>query len=431
MGPTKPARSSSSASLSLKTGNKLKRQQLYIEQKKKLSRARHEERHRRRKEEAKDPELRRQRLEKNQPASIDKKRIWDDVDDDSLGAVVDVAQLKRRRLEQAEAAAAAEADAAAAAAGEQAEKDDDVDSMLGSDDDDDDDESGEDDEEKKQRERAQRQPSLAPSAVSVSTNLDLTPDSLAADFKYLFSDEPPAMPKILVTTGLNGTIHKEAQEIAACFPNATYIPRSAHRYAYKYSVREIAKFAKNRGYTALLVVHEDLKRPSQLSVIHLNGEDHPPGPTLTYTIRNFAPGKAIPGHGNATNHYPELLLNGFKTPLGLLAAKSMSTLFPPKPELAGRQVVTLHNQRDYIFFRRHRYVFREARPTEKNVVGADGKEMEGVKGIRAGLQEMGPRMTLKLRRVDKGVGRAGSEGEDALKWQWKAKMEKKRTRFNL
>ena len=147
---------------------------------------------------------------------------------------------------------------------------------------------------------------------------------------------------------------------------------------------------------------------------------------------------------------PELLLNGFQTPLGLLAAKSMNTLFPPKPELAGRQVLTLHNQRDYIFFRRHRYIFREARATEKNVQGADGKEMEGVKGIRAGLQEIGPSkssaasadsgerdadcfagMTLKLRRVDKGIGKAGSEGEDALKWEWKAKMEKKRTRFNL
>jgi len=40
-------------------------------------------------------------------------------------------------------------------------------------------------------------------------------------------------------------------------------------------------------------------------------------------------------------------------------------------------------------------------------------------------------MTLKLRRVDKGVGKAGSEGDDALKWQWKSKMEKTRTRFNL
>lgn len=210
-------RGTSGPSLSLKTRNKLRRQQLYIQQKKATNKARHEERHRRRKEEAKDPELRRQRLERNQPASIDKKRIWDDVDDDSLGAVVDVAQLKRRRLEEAEAAAAAEADGAGK---NSEEKDDDVDSMLGSDDD----EGGEggsgDDEEraeKLQRERSRRQPSIAPSTVS--TNLDITPDSLAAQFKNLFSDEPPVMPKILVTTGLNGTIHKEAQEIASIFPN--------------------------------------------------------------------------------------------------------------------------------------------------------------------------------------------------------------------
>ncbi|KAK3905826.1 ribosome production factor 1 [Staphylotrichum tortipilum] len=419
-------RGSSGGSLSLKTSNKLRRKQLYVQQKKASGKERHEERHRRRKEEAKDPELRRERLEKNQPASIDKKRIWDDVDDDSLGAVVDVAQLKRRRLEQAEAAAAAEADGVVDDA---AEKDDDVDSMLGSDEEEEGDEDDEERKEKAQRERAQRQPSIAPSTTS--TNLELTPDALATQFKHLFSDEPPAMPKILVTTGINGTIHKEAEDFASFLPNATYIRRSAHRYGHKYSVREIAKYAKNRGYTALLVLHEDQKRPSQLSVCHLNGEDAPPGPTLTYTVRNYQPGKAILGHGNATNHYPELLLNGFKTPLGLLAAKSMNILFPPKPELAGRQVLTLHNQRDYIFFRRHRYMFREARPTEKNVVGADGKEIDAVKGIRAGLQEIGPRMTLKLRRVDKGIGRAGSEGEDALKWEWKAKMEKKRTRFNL
>lgn len=104
--------------------------------------------------------------------------------------------------------------------------------------------------------------------------------------------------------------------------------------------------------------------------------------------------------------------------------------------------MTLHNQRDYIFLRRHRYVFREKRETEKSVVGEDGKEMKGVEGIRAGLQELGPRMTLKLRRIDRGIGRAGSqpssEGgqaggaeEGPTHWEWKAKMEKKRTRFNL
>lgn len=76
-------------------------------------------------------------------------------------------------------------------------------------------------------------------------------------------------------------------------------------------------------------------------------------------------------------------------------------------------------------------VFREKRETEKSVIGTDGKPVEGVEGIRAGLQELGPRFTLKLRRVDKGVGRAGSEGEDAVQWEWKAHMEKQRTRFNL
>ncbi|KAK1756070.1 ribosome production factor 1 [Echria macrotheca] len=418
---------STGASLSLKTGNKLRRKSLYVSQKKTVGKARHEERHKRRREEAKDPELRRRRLEQNQPASIDKKRVWDDVDDDSLGAVVDVAQLKRRRLEEAEAEAAREADGG----GEEDEpEDDDADSML---DFDEEMESGDEDEEaedKKLRERrAERTPSIAPSTTS--TNLDLTPDSLTQNFQHLFSEELPPYPKILVTTSLNSTIHKEAEEIAALFPNSTYIRRSGHRYAHKYSIREIAKFAKNREYTALVVISEDRKRPYQLNIIHLNSQDAPPGPTLTYSIRGYQPGKTLIGHGNATNHYPELLLNGFKTPLGLLVAKSMHTLFPAQPELVGRQVVTLHNQRDYIFVRRHRYVFREARPTEKNVVDADGKEMAGVQGIRAGLQEIGPRMTLKLRRVDKGVGRAGSEGQDALKWEWKAKMEKKRTRFNL
>jgi ribosome production factor 1 len=48
--------------------------------------------------------------------------------------------------------------------------------------------------------------------------------------------------------------------------------------------------------------------------------------------------------------------------------------------------------KDFIFLRLHRYVFREARPTEKNVVDAEGKDMQGVQGIRAGLQELGPSM---------------------------------------
>lgn len=290
------ARTGGGPSLSNKTSNKIRRKDLYIQNKKAANKERHEERHRRRREENKDPELRKARLAKNQTITIEKKRIWDDGDDDSLGAVVDLAALKRRKLEEAEAA---EQGDAAMEDGDNEDHDEDLDSMLGSDDEEDEDE--EDREEKARAKRAQRQPSIAPSTTS--TNLDLTPDSLMRQFPNLFTDEPPPMPKILVTTSINASIHKEAQEIAAILPNSEYIRRSGHRWGHKYSVREIAKFAKNRGFTNLVVVHEDQKRPHALSVVHLNGEDVPPGPTLTYSVRNYLPGKALLGHGNPTNHY--------------------------------------------------------------------------------------------------------------------------------
>ncbi|OTB06902.1 hypothetical protein M426DRAFT_100330 [Hypoxylon sp. CI-4A] len=407
-----------STSLSKKTGNKLHRQSLYVKQKREREKEKRESRFRRKKDENADPELRRERVARNQPATIDRKRVWDDVDDDSLGASVDMEQLlKKRRLQQEEAE---EKLAAKANEDEGSEKDDEADSMLGSDEE-------ESDEEAAAKARAKqviRDDSLAPSTTS--TNLDLTPESLVAKFPSLFSEDRPAQPQVLVTTTLNSTLHDEAHLLCTLFPHSTYIPRSGHKYGHKYSVREICKYAGNRGFSTVMILREDQKKPIGLDIVHL-----PSGPTFHFSITSWIEGKKLPGHGNPTNHYPELLLNNFKTPLGVLTAKLFQSLWPKTPELQGRQVVTLHNQRDYIFLRRHRYVFRDKRATEKSVVGPDGKELKGVESIRAGLQELGPRATLKLRRIDKGIGRAGSEGDDAVQWEWKAKMEKKRTRFNL
>ncbi|KAI0840603.1 Brix-domain-containing protein [Hypoxylon sp. FL0890] len=408
-----------STSLSKKTGNKLRRQSLYVRQKQEREKEKREARFRRKKEEDREPELRRARVERNKPATIDRKRVWDDVDDDGLGASVDMEQLlKKRRLQQEEAE---EKLAAEAERGDDSEKDDEEDSMLGSDDEEESDEEGA---AKARAKQVIRDDSLAPSTTS--TNLDLTPESLVAKFPSLFSDDGPAEPQVLITTTLNSTLHDQARLLCTLFPHSTYIPRSAHKYGHKYSVREICKFAGNRGFSSVMILREDQKKPIGLDIVHL-----PSGPTFHFSISNWVEGKKLPGHGNPTNHYPELLLNNFRTPLGVLTARLFQSLWPKTPELQGRQVVTLHNQRDYIFLRRHRYIFRDKRPTEKSVVGADGKELKGVEDIRAGLQELGPRATLKIRRIDKGIGRAGSEGDDAVQWEWKAKMEKKRTRFNL
>lgn len=50
----------------------------------------------------------------------------------------------------------------------------------------------------------------------------------------------------------------------------------------------------------------------------------------------------------------ELILNNFTTLLGNSVGRLFGSLFPPQPQFRGRQVVTLHNQRDFLFFRRHR-----------------------------------------------------------------------------
>lgn len=326
--------------------NKIYRQERHIQDKRTSSKARREERMRRRKEETKDPELKQERLARNQTKTIDQKRKWDDADEDSLYTSADVAAMKRRKLEEEQNGAEDEP-----LEDEKDEEDDEVDSMLGSDEEEEaDDDAVQERIEKMRAKRAERQPSAAPSTTS--TNFDMTPAVLSKKFPNLFSDEPPKVPKVLVTTSLNSTLHKEAEILTSLFPNSEYIRRSAHRYGHKYSVREICKFASNREYTAVLVLNEDQKKPNRLTIVHL-----PCGPTLTYSVNNWIEGSKLPGHGKAQDaYYPELLLNNFKSSLGLLAAKSFQTLFPPMPDIEMRQVVTLHNQRDYIFLRRHRYM---------------------------------------------------------------------------
>ena len=417
---SKKLKSGPKASLPFQTSNRERRQALHIKRKRALDTTRRDERIRRRKEEDKEPEMRQKRLKNNIPLTIERKRVWDEVDRDTgdgLGVSVDVERLKRAKLEESSKENIEDDDNASNADQDvQNDKDSMIDSASESED-----EPLETNDRKLTGKRTATKRATSPVQSTTSTNLDLAPETLALRFPTLFSTEPPLTPKILVTTSLNSTLHNEARILTTLFPFSTYIPRSAHRYSHKYSVREISAFAANRSYTTVVVLEEDLKRPSGLTIVHL-----PKGPTFHFSISNWLDVKKLPGHGRPTEHIPELILNNFRTPLGLLTAHLFRALFPVKPELQGRQVVTLHNQRDYIFIRRHRYVFREKRETEKSVVGPDGKEVKGAEGIRAGLQEVGPRFTLKLRRVDKGIQR--SSGQE---WEWKGRMEKTRTKFQL
>ena len=93
------------------------------------------------------------------------------------------------------------------------------------------------------------------------------------------------------------------------------------------------------------------------------------------------------------------------------------TLFPPLPEFQGRQVVTLHNQRDFLFFRRHRYAdprFFFVYEAKQTLSFSYKKRYAFRSAEKAALQEIGPRFTLKLKWMKKGIPAVHSLGNPAL-----------------
>lgn len=109
----------------------------------------------------------------------------------------------------------------------------------------------------------------------------------------------------------------------------------------------------------------------------------PEGPTAFFKVSNVKLTASIKERGRRTNHQPELILNNFSTRLGHRVGRFLGSLFEHQPEFEGHQVVTFHNQRDFIFVRHHRYTFENEK--------------------KARLQEIGPRFTMKLRWLQQGT----------------------------
>ena len=176
-------------------------------------------------------------------------------------------------------------------------------------------------------------------------------------------------PKVMVTTAIKPT--------AAVYPLLgallDVVPRAFYYRRQKFTLAQISGWAAAKGFSHLVVLGEPRHGHFSLVVSRLPG-----GPTGCFKFSSPLLTEQIAGFGRRTEHAPELLLNNFATRLGRRVGRLLGSLFPHKPDFSGRQVVTIHNQRDFIFFRHHRYVFEE-------------------EGGRARLQELGPRFTLKMR----------------------------------
>jgi len=221
---------------------------------------------------------------------------------------------------------------------------------------------------------------------TIENSKEISETIVIADDEEVFGDEKDdefanyysnqQRPKIMITTRpkCSKKLFHFIGDLMQMIPNAFYYPRGG------YTIEQIALFASNKKFTHLIVLAEKSKICNGLLISHL-----PIGPTAFYRLSSYTPGDKIPGHGRSTSHIPELILNNFASRLGRRTGRFLGSLFPHQPEFDGRQVVTFHNQRDFIFVRHHRYIYR--------------KEQDKT---RARLQELGPRFTLKLKWLQEG-----------------------------
>lgn len=180
--------------------------------------------------------------------------------------------------------------------------------------------------------------------------------------------------KTIITTNYRPTkrMYEFINDLLQVFPKSYYFPRL------KYELKKVIEYSKERGFTDILVINEDRKIINALTHVHL-----PDGPTAHYKLSSLKLCSEIPGRGKISSHRPEVMLNNFSTRLGHRVGRMLGSLFHQEPEFRGRRVCTFHNQRDFIFFRHHRYVF-------------DSVE-------KARVQELGPEFTLKLKWLQHGT----------------------------
>ncbi|XP_057958123.1 uncharacterized protein LOC131150996 [Malania oleifera] len=225
-------------------------------------------------------------------------------------------------------------------------------------------------------------------------------------------------PKILITTCRFNSSRGPAfiSELLSVIPNAHYYKRGT------YDLKKIVEYAKHKDFTSLIVVHTNRREPDALLIISL-----PDGPTAHFKLSGLFLRKDIKGHGNPTNHKPELALIDFRTSLGHRIGRMIQSLFPRDPNFRGRRVVTFRNQRDFIFFRHHRYIFECKESKHGDLKDKNGKNANG-ENIVARFQECGPRFILKLISLQHGTfDSRGSEYE----WVHKPEMDTSRRRFFL
>lgn len=234
--------------------------------------------------------------------------------------------------------------------------------------------------------------------IDLENDEEITEEMKHDEYSSYFNKEYE--PQILLTTSIKhtGAIFKFMRELKETIPNSYFY------YRKKANLKGIIEIAKEKGFTDVVVVYERLRKPYSMVISHL-----PDGPTCEFKIFNPIYHDEIEGSGKSNNHSPEMIFKNFNSKVGFRLSRILNGLFPHTPHIEGRQVVTFHNQRDYIFFRHHRFIFDDD-------------------FTKCNLQEIGPRFTLRLLSIQRGTF-DNQFGE--YEFYYKNKMGVRRRKFHL
>uniref|UniRef100_A0AAX7VMZ0 Ribosome production factor 1 n=1 Tax=Astatotilapia calliptera TaxID=8154 RepID=A0AAX7VMZ0_ASTCA len=170
-------------------------------------------------------------------------------------------------------------------------------------------------------------------------------------------------PKVLITT----SDRPRGRTVRFCEQLATVIPNAHVYYRRGLALKRIIPQCVARNFTYLMVINEDRQVPNGMVLCHL-----PDGPTAHFKVSSVRLRKEMKRRGkNPTEHYPEVILNNFTTRLGHTIGRLFAALFPQEPHFVGKYFSTFYTNTC----------------NEKKV----------------GIQELGPRFTLKLRSLQKGT----------------------------
>jgi ribosome production factor 1 len=159
-------------------------------------------------------------------------------------------------------------------------------------------------------------------------------------------------PKIMITTKPkpSSQIFHFIKDVMGMIPNSFYYERR------DFNLKQITQWAANKKFTHLMVLGEKSKKVHSMIISHL-----PDGPTAMFKISNIQLSKDVHNHGSSITSKPEIILNSFSTRLGHRVGRFLGSLYKHEPNFKAREVVTFHNQRDFLFVRHHRYVFDSAK----------------------------------------------------------------------